>query len=480
MSQPKLSSFIFSLFLLATGIGIGYCARPLILPIIWPEFVDQDMAQQEDSHAGHQHAPSEQDDGHSHGSSENVIELLDQTIKNMGLVTGKFEKRDYARRIQIPAEFVERLPEGRNSITPAIGCRVEKVHIAPGEAIRPGQLLFELVAMDDDVSTAQVALLNTLAEEESLQTSLERNRRLAEKDIIAGKTIIEQEIELRQLDSRKKAFIQELLLRGLSRQQVNNLVENKVLLRTLEIRAPDVSASMQTQETSVFTVEDLQATVGKTFQRGELLCELIHHGRLFVKGMAFESDIEGIANAQQQGWNLELIVGEGDETLVKDDLELHSIDNHVDESSQTYSVFVAMDNEVTASNMDAQNRKYVQWRFRSGQRAHLTIPVEYWKDQVVIPRKALVEEGVETFVFRQTDHTHPAPDGGETYAFIKTPVKVIYKDVHHAVIEDDISLDLYENYALNQSYQLNLALKRASGETSGGHSHSHGGHTHSH
>ena len=80
---------------------------------------------------------------------------------------------------------------------------------------------------------------------------------------------------------------------------------------------------------------------------------------------------------------------------------------------------------------------------------------------------------METFVFLKISHTHEGPDG-TTHEFQKVPVKVLHTDQYYAVLERSIQLDPLEDYALDQAYKLNLALKQAAG---GG---AHAGHDHPH
>ena len=72
-------------------------------------------------------------------------------------------------------------------------------------------------------------------------------------------------------------------------------------------------------------------------------------------------------------------------------------------------------------------------------------------------------------------HTHEGPDG-TTHEFQKVPVKVLHTDKYYAVLAQSIQLDTLENYALDQAYKLNLALKQAAGGSGGAHA----GHDHPH
>ena len=221
-----------------------------------------------------------------------------------------------------------------------------------------------------------------------------------------------------------------------------------------------------------FTVETVQALEGQSLELGDLLCNLTHHRELLIKGLAFEGDIDKIANANQNGWKFAAQFGEGSSATVRDGLSLYQVENHVDKESQTFPIFVQIQNEILSQTSDSENRTYINWRFKPGQRAHLEVPVETWESQVVVPLAAVVREGPETFVFMKISHTHTSQDGTVDHEFQKVRVKVLHTDSRFAVLKKSGRLDIYERYALDQAYQLNLALKLATGR-GGGHGHDH-------
>ena len=59
------------------------------------------------------------------------------------------------------------------------------------------------------------------------------------------------------------------------------------------------------------------------------------------------------------------------------------------------------------------------------------------------------------------------------------PARTVVQDLRVPQLPDlthKVTLDVYEQYALNQAFQLNLALKQAAAGGGGGHSHA--GHSH--
>lgn len=457
---------------MAFGGVIGFLARPLILPT--PEAT---------AAAADDHAADDADAGHG---SSSIVELNETTVANMNLTTGKFEQRDYVHHIRIPAEIVEYVPQGRQSVVTPLAGRVTKVYVTRGEALRPGKKLFELTITDTSMSEAQLSLMSVVSEIQSQQKRLNRLQPLAEKGAIAGRQVIDLKLEIEQLERRKESLTDEIRIRGVGAEGMKAVIEGKKINRTVDVFAPEINELVEANEGSLdsselgdenwFTVESIDAEQGKSFERGQRLCELTWHGKLLVKGMAFESDMQAIAAAGESGLPFAANFGEDGYRSRREGLPLFSIDSHVDQESQTFPVYVAIDNEVSSRHRDSDGRWHVNWRFKPGQRAHLEVPVERWAQQVVAPVSAVVSDGPETFVFKKMDHTHESDDGTVIVEFEKIPVKVLHQDARHAVLEDQLKLDLYEKYALDKAHQLNLALKQAASGGGGGHAH----HGHSH
>jgi len=82
----------------------------------------------------------------------------------------------------------------------------------------------------------------------------------------------------------------------------------------------------------------------------------------------------------------------------------------------------------------------------------LRVPVERWEDRIVLPVEAVVQDGVDWFVFRQS---------GER--FQRKAVHVEYRDQQWAVIEKDGTLSPGDVVAASGAYQMHLALKNKAG-----------------
>jgi multidrug efflux pump subunit AcrA (membrane-fusion protein) len=411
--------------------------------------------------------------------STSIVEILESTMENMDLKTGKFEVRDYAHKIRIPAKIVERITQNRRRVTSPIGGRVTNVLIAEGQAIKPGDKLFEFRITDASLAKAQIELLELIKQIDVGQQKIGRLEPLVESGVVARKRLLELEFAQGTLEQQLSTNKQELLQLGMDRSEISNLIDQRQLMQTIDIFAPDLpeqsSNPTQLENQKYYTVESIQALEGSNQAFGSSLCELTYHYDLLIEGFAYESDIDIISRANETSLGFTAQFGEGKAMESRDNLKLFKIENHVDSRSQTFPIFVEIKNEIVSKTTDENNRNYVNWKFKPGQRAHLEFPIETFKDQVVVPLGAIAREGPETFVFLKISHTHEGPNG-TIHEFQKVPVKVLHMDKYYAVLARNIQLDPLENYALDQAYKLNLALKRAAGGGGGAHA----GHNHPH
>lgn len=93
----------------------------------------------------------------------------------------------------------------------------------------------------------------------------------------------------------------------------------------------------------------------------------------------------------------------------------------------------------------------------------LLVPVELWKEKIVLPVEAVVTEGVENYVF--------IPNGK---TFVRTPVHVEYRDLQNVVLENNGDLFPGTIIAGKGAYQMQLAIKNKAGgaiDPHAGHNH---------
>jgi cobalt-zinc-cadmium efflux system membrane fusion protein len=459
------------------------------------------------SSESHDHDPGEEAESDEH------LDLTDVEIRSIGLRTKKVEPTDFVRTVAVPGMVIEKPGHSGRTISSKVHGIIREVFCAQGQLVRPGDPLFDLELTGDAFVTSQSALLETLLQIETTGKELARIAALTEKNLVPGRQKIELEYELSQLQKKRDLRRQELLVRGLTNDQINAVVDSGVLLDRITIRVPNrqateptgilpVSAVANAQPSSTsgadilasagrvdaFTVETIAVHPGASVAPGETLAHLAWHDVLYVEGYAFERDVETLASLHERGGDVSIEFGSHDEEVRVDGLALRFLDNHVDPDTGTFRFFLELKNEVLIDSKDDQGLFYRSWHFKPGQRLHIRIPVEEFSQQFVLPEEAIFEDSLLAFVFRRTqvieEHGH---DHGEEeahdhehdhefiYEFEKVPVRILHRDRAKVVVAAKGELKPDDRIAWNNAYQLHLAMQSGSG----GHTHDHGhGHAH--
>ncbi|TWT51693.1 Multidrug resistance protein MdtA [Thalassoglobus neptunius] len=447
---------------------------------------DDESHEPHDSHEGHDH------ESHAGHQDETSLELSAQAMRNIGLTEETLlpvQLETFWRSMTVPAVIVERPGRTRVQVaTPMTGV-ITDVHAVEGEAVEPGTLLFQIRLTHEDLVQAQTEFLKTLGELDVEEREIKRLEAVTSSGAVAGKLLLDREYARDKLSALLRAQREALRLHGLSEGQVNQIAEDRRLLRELQVFAPTIdnhepeelqltrSADQNSAlefdsfppETKFVThvgpliLQDLNVHKGQSVNAGETLCVLTDYDELLIEGMAFEQDFETIRETSKNQWPVDAIFEKaGDGNRIVEGLEIAYLANQVDTGSRTLKFYVRLRNELVKDRRDSGNR-YVEWKYLPGQRLQLRIPIEEWPEQIVVPVDAIAREGVESFVFQQNgDH------------FDRVPVHVKYRDQFSVVIANDGSLYPGDVIATKGAHQMQMALKNKSGggvDPHAGHNH---------
>lgn len=416
-----------------------------------------DHADHSDHDAPANHADHDQSAADSNPDS---IRLTKSAWKNIGLTTGVLTTSDYDRTVGVPAIVVERPGRSLVQISAPVTGAVESVDIVPQAAVRPDQRLFRLRMTHEDVVTAQTTFLEHLHHQSTAKDKLDRLEAIG-SDIIAGKRIIEQQYVFEEESERVQGLRQNLMMHGLSQQQVAQIEDSRRLLRTVTITAPDfVDAGQRSHD--FYHVREIQVSRGEVVQAGDALALLADHSILYVQGQAFEGDAPAIFNAAATGMKLSVLPQVAKtKDRPKIQLAIESVSDQVDTDSRAFSFYLSLPNEPILSSGD--DRRFIGWKFRPGQRMEVLIPTgETFENQFVLPADAVVIDGPNAFVFEQNGDY-----------FDRVDVSVLYRDKDTVVVQRDGRL-VGAVIAMTAAFEMHLALKNAAG----GPVDPHAGHTH--
>ena len=415
-----------------------------------------------DDHAGHDHAGHDHGhdhdhatDGHDHDhdheghEEENSLELSEQARRSIGLEEGEVALSTFVRTITLPGMVVERRGRSKFTVIAPMTGAVARILVTEGEAVVPGQALFELRLTHEEIVQAQADLLRTTAEVDVVSREIARLEGIGPEGLIPIKTILDRKYELQKLEAVQLAQRQSLLLHGLSEEQVTGIVEGRTLLGSVVVRAPAAAALEQAETT--LTVQALAVERGQHVMAGDTLAVLVDHASLLVEGQAFEQDLAPITAAAAEGKPIAAVPDEPGAGPIEG-LKIAYVADRVDPESRTLHFYVGLPNvQAGAPRVEGEHR-FVTWRSKPGQRMQLRVPVEEWTERIVLPATAVAQEGVENWVFRSNgDH------------FDREPVHVEYRDPRQVVIANDGTLLPGDRVAISAAQQLHLALKNKSG-----------------
>jgi len=433
-------------------------------------------------------APSTSEHDAHHEGREH-LDLSEPAQKSLGLKLVAIAPTTFTRSLLLPAAVIEKPGHSGRTVSSRVQGIVETVHVSMGEHVQPGQPLFDIRLTGDAIVTAQSSLLEAIIQVDTTKRELERITELAQQGTLPGKTKTQLEYELRKLDAQRNLRQQELFVRGLSVEQIASVVKSNTLIGDLRIAVPARQSSpdkvplndARGDQLDSFTVETIDVHPGKTINPGDQLAHLAWHDQLYVEGYAFERDLETIAKIISARVPVQLEFGSHEAPVVLDDMRIRYIDNHVDKDSGAFRFYVEFNNQLLQDATDGEQRVYRSWRFKPGQRLHVRLPVERIEQQFVLPLAAVVQEGVNAYVFRVEAHDHSADShaghshAGHSHAhdmlaLEQVPVSIVTQDTKQVVIANDGPLKAGDKVAINSAYQLRLALKADAG---GGHGHSH-------
>ena len=443
------------------------------------------------------------------------LSVATEALESLGL-TGdairKFELTDYTRTVQIPGVVVERPGRSRVDVAAPLTGIVTSVNVTQGEAVAANRLLFTMRLTHEDLVQAQGRYLTLLGQLDVEQKEIARLIPLSQAGSIPARTLIERQYEKQKLEAEMRSARESLLLHGLTEDHIKLIEETRQLKRELTIRVPELHEDWSLHsnfETSSdrnhaahhdhtegvgehtskdggstapsldeikhsairnveLSVEELNVEVGEFVTAGTNLCVLADFSQLYLEGRAFERDTSVIQQAMQQGWKVSAVLDNAlTGTQMVTDLPIAYLSNRIEEDTRALHFYVRVDNELLPQPAnDDEGLRHLLWKFRPGQRLQLRVPIEFWKDQIVLPVEAVARDGLSNYVFTKVRGR-----------FRRVEVTVAYRDQYDVVIRKDRKLKLGQAVAMHSAQQLQMAMEQAaSGDGSGGHSHA--GHSH--
>ncbi len=409
-----------------------------------------------DAHAGHDHAAH---------SEANSIVMSPQARKNIGLQIAKVELRPFTKTVTVPGIVVERAGRSTVEVTAPLTGVVTRIYPIEGEAIEPGQKLFDVRLTFEDLVQSQSDLLQTAEELDVTTREIKRIEKLSTEGALSGKQLLERQYESQKLEAVLRSKRQSLVLHGLTTEQVDDILKRRELLKELTVVAPTPAENgVAAKGKKLFQIQAIKVSQGQQVDAGASLAVLADHAELYIKGEAFERDVSAISKAADQKALLTVqFEAEQNSEAVISDLTILYLASSVHPATRTLDFFVLLPNELLRDATNDAKHRFISWRFRPGQRVQLQVPIETLPGRIVLPINAIAQEGVETYVF--------SPNGDHLE---RRNVHVEYRDERWAVIANDGSLFPGDSVAISGAPQLQMAVKNKSGgaiDPHAGHNH---------
>ncbi len=430
---------------------VGFATRNQWLPKVKSLFASSPSVDQSDL-----------DEKDNANAEANSLHLSPQAIKNIGLQTTQIKLETFERPIRIPAMVVERPGRSQVDIAAPFTSVVTRIYKIQAEAVKPGEPLFDLRLTHEDLVDAQRAFLLAAEELKVVKTEVARLEKIA-VGVLEGRYLRERIYEQQKIEASLRAQRQGLLLHGLDGNQVDKIRSSGELLQQLTVTAPDFPAEIDHGKFEhVYHVQKLLVNPGQQVTSGTRLAVLADHCEVFIEGKAFEQDAEQLTRAARPGWEITAVLTSSANREEISGLRIFYLSDIIEEQSRAYHFYLKVSNEVVRDVRDEAGHRFVTWKLKPGQRVELRVPVERWKDRIVLPVDAVAVEGSESYVFEQNgDH------------FDRVPVHVEYRDKDWVVIENDGRL-FGSTVVTNRAHQLQMALKdKVGGGSAHGHPHPH-------
>lgn len=397
-----------------------------------------------DAHAGDAHA----------SGGKTSLRLSAQAQKNVGLELITIEPRDFDRTISVPAMVAQRPGRTELKVSAPMTGIVERIYPIRGEAVTPGQPLFDLRLTHKDLVDTQIAFLQIIEKLDVVKQEVARLEEVTSSGAIAGKRLLERKYEQQQTEAQLRAQQQALMLHGLSRKQVENIEKTRKLLQRLTVFSPHpLDASQNAQAEHLLQVSKIEVGRGEHVNTGDLLCVLSDHEALYIEGKAFEEDAGRLNEVANTAAPITAVIEtSGRRPRVVSDLKILYLENEIEQDSRALRFYIRLPNELVRNETTKDGHHFIGWRFKPGQRVKLMIPVERWQDRIVLPVDAVVMEGANCYIFQKNGDS-----------FERKPVHVEYRDQRWALIDNDGSLFPGDVVVASGAYQMYLTMKNKEG-----------------
>jgi multidrug efflux pump subunit AcrA (membrane-fusion protein) len=395
------------------------------------------------------------------------VELSPQAVANLRPEGKALQLSSFEKTADLPGIVVDRPGQSDRGVPAPLTGIVTRVHVEPGLAVSPGDPLFTVRVTSEYLQNAQAELFKTASE---MALNRRQRSRLAEQGVVPEARLIELDQQHARLEVAARAHTQDLLSRGLTPEQVEE-VRRGDLIREVLVKTPKAlpgqKGLVSATSSLAYEVQEIKVDVGHQVQAGQVLAFLANHHSLAVEGRALTNEAGLVERAARAGWPVGVtFIGDDPASWDKYDrprqtYAIRYVSNMIDPAKRLLVFQVPLVNQ--CEPLEKDGRTFLLWRYRPGQRVRVSVPVERWEKVFKLPAAAVVQEGPEAYVFRQDGDTR----------FDRKPVRLLHIDRDWAVLDPQgSSVSAGQWVAHNGAAVLNRVLK-SQGESDEGQEHHH-------
>lgn len=202
-----------------------------------------------------------------------VVQLDASEVDALHIETHEVTLQELAHQIEVPGEVMPS-PEHFSLVSAPISGRIVSIAAHEGEAVRQGQLLFEMESLEFAELVADYLQARTSVAYE--ETQLARTRQLVSENITAQRTLEQREAELKQARASLAASLARLQAVGLSRQEVEQWIDD----------GPDSYAALRVRSPITGYIDEHEIELGQAVTAYDKLLSIVDPGFVLVKGYA--------------------------------------------------------------------------------------------------------------------------------------------------------------------------------------------------
>ncbi|MHC4176241.1 MAG: efflux RND transporter periplasmic adaptor subunit [Planctomycetota bacterium] len=299
-------------------------------------------------------------------AGDNVL-LSDKAREAIGLTTEKVSFGDLHRTVEVNARV--ELPWNQQAmITSLVPGKIDQVLVRPGETVRAGQPLAQVLSME--LESLQLAMLQAASELDLAQRLAKQRRGLDAEGVIAGKSLLEAETTLAQKAAEFRLADEKLRVLG-----IDDRVRQKIRASGQPLRSVTITSPID----GVITHADVR--IGQAVKPSDHLYHVVDPSRVWIVGEVLESDVRHLKKDQP----VTAMFAACPEKRFRGVIE--HVRLKMDRRTRTQSVVIAVDNP--------------DGLLRSGMFGRVSIAVRVAKEAIVCPADAILKSRTGTYVLVQ-------------------------------------------------------------------------------